>query len=71
MILDSTMLELRQITKKYGILKAVDRASFTVKHGEAVGYLGPNGAGKSTTIKMLAGLLEPTDGEILYNGRNV
>jgi len=71
MILDSTMLELRQITKKYGILKAVDRVSFTVRHGEAVGYLGPNGAGKSTTIKMLAGLLEPTDGEILYNGHNV
>lgn len=65
------MLELRGITKKYGYLKAVDNVSFSVRPGETVGYLGPNGAGKSTTIKMLAGLLEPTEGEIFYNGRNV
>ncbi len=54
------MLELRGITKKYGYLKAVDKVKFSVRPGETVGYLGPNGAGKSTTIKMLAGLLEPT-----------
>lgn len=65
------MLELKGVSKKYGFLKAVDNVSFTVKEGEAVGYLGPNGAGKSTTIKMLAGLLEPTGGEIFYQGRNV
>lgn len=65
------MLELKGITKKFGYFKAVDEVSFTAKPGELVGYLGPNGAGKSTTIKMLAGLLEPTDGEIFYNGRNV
>lgn len=65
------MLEIRGITKKYGFFKAVDNVSFQVKQGESVGYLGPNGAGKSTTIKMLAGLLEPSDGEILYNGRNI
>ncbi|MGB9836583.1 MAG: ABC transporter ATP-binding protein [Candidatus Saccharicenans sp.] len=65
------MLELKSITKKYGYLKAVDKVSFTVRPGEAVGYLGPNGAGKSTTIKMIAGLLEPTAGEIFYGGRNV
>ncbi|RFT15817.1 MAG: ABC transporter, ATP-binding protein [Candidatus Saccharicenans subterraneus] len=65
------MLELKMVTKKYGYLKAVDGVSFTVRAGESVGYLGPNGAGKSTTIKMLAGLLEPTEGEIFYNGRNV
>lgn len=65
------MLELKGVTKKYGYFRAVDGVSFKVKPGEAVGYLGPNGAGKSTTIKMLAGLLEPTEGEILYNGRNV
>jgi ABC-2 type transport system ATP-binding protein len=65
------MLELKGITKKYGYLKAVDNVSFSVRQGESVGYLGPNGAGKSTTIKMLAGLQEPTDGEIFYNSRNV
>jgi ABC-2 type transport system ATP-binding protein len=65
------MVELKAVTKKYGFLRAVDNVSFSVKPGESVGYLGPNGAGKSTTIKMLAGLLEPTDGEIFYNGRNV
>lgn len=65
------MLELKGITKKYGFFKAVDSVSFSVRPGESVGYLGPNGAGKSTTIKMLAGLLEPTDGEIFYQGRNV
>jgi ABC-2 type transport system ATP-binding protein len=65
------MLELRGVIKKYGYLKAVDDISFSVRPGELVGYLGPNGAGKSTTIKMLAGLLEPTDGQIFYNGRSV
>ncbi|HEK84979.1 MAG TPA: ABC transporter ATP-binding protein [Candidatus Aminicenantes bacterium] len=65
------MLELKSVAKKYGYFKAVDAVSFAVKPGEAVGYLGPNGAGKSTTIKMIAGLLEPTGGEIIYQGRNV
>lgn len=65
------MLDLKKVTKKYGYFKAVDDVSFFVKPGEVVGYLGPNGAGKSTTIKMLGGILEPTDGEIFYNGRNV
>jgi len=65
------MLELKGITKKYGFFKAVDGVSFSVRPGESVGYLGPNGAGKSTTIKMLAGLLEPTKGEIFYQGRNI
>jgi len=65
------MLELKGITKKYQFLKVVDNISFTIKSGESVGYLGPNGAGKSTTIKMIAGLLEPTEGEIFYDGRNV
>ncbi len=60
------MLELRGVTKRYNVFPAVDKVSFTVQPGEVLGYLGPNGAGKSTTIKMLAGLLEPSEGEILY-----
>ncbi|MCP5094086.1 MAG: ATP-binding cassette domain-containing protein [Chloroflexi bacterium] len=50
-------------------VKAVDNITFLVEPGELVGYLGPNGAGKSTTIKMLTGLLVPTGGELIVNGR--
>ena len=53
--------------RRYRTLKAVDEISFDIRAGELVGYLGPNGAGKSTTIKMLTGLLTPTDGELLVN----
>ncbi|MCI0521000.1 MAG: ATP-binding cassette domain-containing protein [Chloroflexi bacterium] len=50
-------------------VRAVDGVSFDVHEGELVGYLGPNGAGKSTTLKMLTGLLAPTDGKLVINGR--
>ena len=53
----------------YKIVTAVDNVSMSVKQGEIVGYLGPNGAGKSTTIKMMTGVLKPTRGEIIVNGR--
>ncbi len=53
----------------YKIVKAVDKVTMSIEQGEIVGYLGPNGAGKSTTIKMMTGVLEPTSGEILVNGR--
>lgn len=56
-------------TRQYRLIKAVDGVSFTVQPGELVGYLGPNGAGKSTTMKMLTGLLVPTDGDLRVNGR--
>ncbi len=65
------MLELNNVTKKYQVIPAVNRVSFTIKPSEIVGYLGPNGAGKSTTIKMLTGLLEPTEGKILFDGKNI
>ena len=52
------------------IKKAVDDVSFEIKRGEIVGYIGPNGAGKSTTIKMMCGILNPTSGEILINGKS-
>ena len=55
--------------REYEIKRAVDDVSFTVGDGELVGYVGPNGAGKSTTIKMLSGILTPTAGEILVDGR--
>jgi ABC-2 type transport system ATP-binding protein len=56
-------------SREYSLVRAVEGVSFGIQPGELVGYLGPNGAGKSTTIKMLAGLLVPTRGELLVNGR--
>lgn len=56
-------------SRDYKIVRAVDHISLSVKPGEIVGFLGPNGAGKSTTIKMMTGVLEPTSGELLVNGR--
>lgn len=56
-------------TREFQLVKAVDNVSFSVARGELVGYLGPNGAGKSTTIKMLTGLLVPSGGQVMVNGR--
>jgi len=56
-------------TRQYALVRAVDGVSFEIQPGELVGYLGPNGAGKSTTIKMLAGLLVPTGGDLRVDGR--
>ena len=65
------MLEARSLTKYYNHTPAVRDVSFTIKPGEILGYLGSNGAGKSTTVKMLTGLIEPSDGRIFYQGRSV
>ena len=65
------MLEARSLTKYYSHTAAVRQVSFTIQPGEILGYLGPNGAGKSTTVKMLTGLIEPSEGQIFYRGRSV
>ena len=65
------MIEIRDLTKKYGDFTAVDRLSLSVNPGEIFGFLGPNGAGKSTTIRILAGLSVPTTGEALIGGFDV
>jgi macrolide transport system ATP-binding/permease protein len=65
------MLEARSLTKYYEHTAAVRGVSFTIKPGEILGYLGPNGAGKSTTVKMLTGLIEPSEGQIFYQGGSV
>jgi ABC-2 type transport system ATP-binding protein len=65
------MLEIRDLTKRFGGQKVVDHVGFTVRPGEITGYLGPNGSGKSTTVKMITGLLHPTEGQILFNGCNI
>ena len=62
------MIEVKNVTKKYGSLVAVNDISFTVKDGEIVGLLGPNGAGKSTTMNTITGFIEQTEGKIKING---
>ena len=65
------MIEVRNVTKKYGKFYAVRNISFEVADGEIVGFLGKNGAGKSTTMNMITGFIEPTSGSILVNGFNI
>lgn len=65
------MIEVKNVTKKYGSVTAVDNISFKIEEGEIVGLLGPNGAGKSTTMNMITGYIEPTEGEILINGYDI
>jgi len=65
------MLDVRGLTKKYRNRAVVDHVTFTVPPGRVTGYLGPNGSGKSTTVKMLAGLLPATSGQILWDGADI
>lgn len=65
------VLELKQLTKKFGEIAAVDQLSLSIREGEIFGLLGANGAGKSTTINMIASLLPSTKGEIELMGRNI
>ncbi len=62
------MIEVKNVTKKYGKVAAVEDISFTIQEGEIVGLLGPNGAGKSTTMNMITGFIEQTTGEIIVDG---
>lgn len=62
---------IKELTKAYGDFKAVDSLTLNVKDGELVGLLGPSGCGKSTTLFMLAGLTDPTSGQILFGGQDV
>ncbi len=65
------MLELRNVTKRFRGITAVDDVSFSARPGEITGYLGPNGSGKSTTMKMITALLEPSAGKIFFNGQPI
>jgi ABC-2 type transport system ATP-binding protein len=62
------MLELRDVSKCFAGITAVDQVSFCARAGEVTGYLGPNGSGKSTTMKMITGIMEATSGEIWFAG---
>lgn len=65
------MLELRNVTKTYRSIPAVQDVSMVLRPGEVLGYLGPNGSGKSTTVKMITGLIHPTKGKIFFAGREI
>jgi ABC-2 type transport system ATP-binding protein len=65
------MLRLRDLTKRYGSIQALDACSFSVERGRMLGFLGPNGAGKTTTMRAIFGLVEPDGGEVLWEGRPV
>lgn len=65
------MLELRNVSKRFSGIVAVENVSFSARAGEITGYLGPNGSGKSTTMKMIASLIEMTSGTILFDGEPI
>src|ERR1700678_3775466 len=65
------MLEVQQLTKRYGTLMAAHEVSFVLEPGDIFGFIGSNGAGKTTTIRMLATLLEPTSGTASLNGIDI
>jgi len=65
------VIELSNVTKRYGTLAAVDSLNLEVPRGEVFGFLGPNGAGKTTTIRMMMGILKPTSGRVFLGGHDV
>jgi len=65
------ILEVKNLTKKFGNFTALDNISFSLQEGEILGFLGQNGAGKTTTIQMLLGVLKPTSGSISYFGKDI
>src|ERR1700753_1957433 len=65
------MLEVQGLSKRYRGIPAIENINCCVQPGEIVGYLGPNGSGKSTTVKIITGLLQPNDGRVLFEGRDI
>ena len=67
----ASVIEVRGLTRRFGDLLAVDHVSFSVEDGEIFGFLGPNGAGKTTTIRMLTGVIDPTEGTAAIEGHDI
>ena len=65
------MLEVKNLSKRYRGIPAIEDVTFQIAPGEVVGYLGPNGSGKSTTVKIIAGILEASEGRVLFEGKNI
>lgn len=69
--MDRYVLKTQSLMKEYDGLIAVDNLNLEIKEGEVFGFLGPNGAGKTSAIKMMVGLLKPTSGQVLFNGKEI
>src|SRR5437016_7248950 len=69
--MSEAMIEIEGLTKRFGAFTAVDHISFSVAKGSIFGFLGPNGSGKSTVIRMLCGILEPSEGTARIGGRDI
>ncbi|MEA2059140.1 MAG: ABC transporter ATP-binding protein [Thermodesulfobacteriota bacterium] len=69
--MNQTMIELTELSKKYGSFLAVDRLTLSIPPGEVFGFIGPNGAGKTTTIQMISGLIRPTSGRVRIKGSDM
>jgi branched-chain amino acid transport system ATP-binding protein len=67
----SALLEVCNVSRSFGLLRAVREVSFSVREGELLGLIGPNGAGKSTLYNLLAGMLKPNSGQLIFEGRNI
>ncbi len=65
------MIQVEHVSRRFGTFRAVDDISFDIQTGEIVGLLGPNGAGKTTSIRMLTGILQPDEGELLLDGISI
>ena len=63
------MLEVKNLSKSFGKLQAVDDVSFTIEDGEIMGMIGQNGAGKTTTFRLILDFLSPDNGQVLWNGK--
>jgi len=66
-----SLLSVRALTKRFGGFTAVNRVSFELAQGEILGLIGPNGSGKSTTFNVIAGLYQPSEGEIVLDGQAI
>jgi branched-chain amino acid transport system ATP-binding protein len=69
--MDTPLLEVKNLTKTFGGVKAVNNNSFNIGRGEIVGLIGPNGSGKTTTIRSIMGILKPSDGQVLFKGKDI
>ena len=69
--MNDPVVEARELSKRYGAVMAVRDISFAIRPGEILGVLGPNGSGKSTIVKMVTGLLDPTHGQVWFQGRRI
>lgn len=65
------MIEVKQISKRYGAIEALHDVSFTAEKGKILGFLGPNGAGKSTTMNIITGYLSPSSGSVVVGGHSL